>query len=589
MKIRRIILISFFLLLSLIALPLMAVLFFTARESIEYEIGRNLNSEATMLMEEVDMLMFEHMQNVHSWSRLDIIQEARIGDIDKRLSQFLSDVESGYKGMYLKLFYTDAKQRIIAANTAKIIGQLHQSLGKEVKVQVPNGEVFIENQLPRLPVGDENNLLIRTPVYDRYSTEMIGQFYGLLDMQQLLRLLDKADSSGDRYIVLLDGEGQTIAASAKLRESGVSLTNRFSDWKPTNKSALFVHDGEPFTHSSVLVGYANSAGYHGYVQMGWAVLVFQNLGKAFLPIHSLLMLFILVIVVTMLMALLASHWISGRIAEPLLALTQWIRKAQNLEKSPPPEVVGGAIEIQELERTFNEVFQELARSREHVIQTAKLAIVGEMSAIMAHEIRTPLGIISTSAQWLQREQGLSPEGQEMSQFILEESARLRKLVTTLLECARPREPRILPQNIHDLLTHIVELLALQADKKQLQIKLQLAALNPVIPCDVELLTQAFLNLLLNAIQIVSQNGLIQIKTTMQAKHIRIDIADNGPGIAVTDYPRLFDPFFSKREGGIGLGLTVTRQIVLAHHGELSVGESEWGGACFTLQLPISKE
>ena len=65
-----------------------------------------------------------------------------------------------------------------------------------------------------------------------------------------------------------------------------------------------------------------------------------------------------------------------------------------------------------------------------------------MSAIMAHEIRTPLGIISTSAQWLQREDGLTSEGKEMSQFILDESARLRKLVTTLLECARPREPKL---------------------------------------------------------------------------------------------------------------------------------------------------
>jgi signal transduction histidine kinase len=231
----------------------------------------------------------------------------------------------------------------------------------------------------------------------------------------------------------------------------------------------------------------------------------------------------------------------------------------------------------------------LGCSREQVIQAAKLAVVGEMSAIMAHEVRTPLGILSTSAQWLQREQFLSPEGKEMTQFILDESARLRRLVTTLLECARPREPQMLQQNIHDLVVHAVELLAMQAEKKHLHIEQQLHARNPIIVCDAELLTQVFLNLLLNAIQIVPNNGMVCIRSTSMTQHISIEIADNGPGISADDYPRLFEPFFTKRDGGIGLGLTVTRQIVLAHHGKLSATPSEWGGACFILQLPITQE
>jgi signal transduction histidine kinase len=589
MQIRRILFISFFVLLSSVALPLMTVLFFTSRNTLEQEIGRNLNHNAIMLMEEVDMLMFERMQNIHSWSRLDIIQEARIGDVDKRLSQFLNDVESGYQGMYRQLFYTDSRQYIMAASDARSIGGFHPQAATETRSTVPEGELFMEDIQLSTPADQNASLVIRTPVYDRYTAENIGQFYGLFNMEQLFRLLDKASSPDTEkyFIVLLDAQGRSIATSANLRKPEYLGAMLFANWKPAANMNVMVHDGKPVTDSPVLIGFARSGGYLGFAQMGWSILIFQSTKEAFLPIQGLWWIFGPVMLFTLLLAFLGSHWISGRISKPLLALTTWIREVRHQEKLTPPQV-GGTVEIRELEMAFRQVFMELERSREHVIQTAKLAAVGEMSAIMAHEIRTPLGIISTSAQWLQREQGLSPEGREMSQFILDESARLRKLVTTLLECSRPREPNMLLQNVHDLLTHSVNLLSKQAEKKHLQIQLFLQAENAVILCDGELLTQAFLNLLLNAIQILGDGGAIHISSKLQAQYLHIEIADSGPGISTEDQQRLFEPFFTRREGGIGLGLTVTRQIVLAHHGALSAGASHLGGACFILNLPITQ-
>jgi signal transduction histidine kinase len=590
MKIRHILLISFFLLLSLVALLLSTLSFFLSRDTLEEEIGRNLSSNAAMLMEEVDMIMFERLQNVHSWSHLEIIQDARIGDVDKRLSQFLTDVEAGYKGMYSKLFYVNSENRVIAASAAELIGSDYFSTTNWTMAKVPNGEVFIESLQLSSPSYDKTNLVIRAPVSDSYSTGDIGQLYGLFNMQQLFRILDKASSSssGDRYIVLLDGEGRTIAASASLRNPKILLKTTFSSWKPHKGETLFVHEGAPITPTPVLVGYANSKGYQGYAQMGWSILIFQSTAKAFLPVRTLSVLFGVVILFTMFLAFLASHWLSGRIAKPLLGLTQWVAQVRHFDQQTLPQV-GGTVEVKELEAAFGMMLQELERSRGQVIEAAKLAVVGEMAAIMAHEVRTPLGILSTSAQWLQREQGLSPEGKEMTEFILDESARLKRLVTTLLECARPREPQMKHHNIHDLLKRIIELLATQSDKKQIQIEQHLHAQNPNIVCDSELMTQVFLNLLNNAIQIVSDHGMIRIRSASLVQHIYIEIADNGPGITEKDCQHIFEPFFTKREGGIGLGLTVTRQIVLAHHGKISVTQSEWGGACFMLELPIEQE
>lgn len=589
MKIRRMLLISFFALLSIVALSLTALTFFTAKSMMQEEIGRSLTNNAAMLMEKVDMLMFERLQNVHSWSHLDVMQHGRIGDVDKRLSLFLTDAAVGYKGMYRKLFYVDGQQRIIAANSTDLIGLTHYATENWVRAEVPNGVVFIED-LQFISPYTEASLVIRAPVEDRYSSEDMGQLYGLFDMQQLFRLLDEASRSnfGDRYIVLLDGEGRAIAASASLRKPAFLLKTTFANWKPNQANALFVHDGDPVVTSSVLVGYARSSGYLGYAQMGWSILVFQSTDKAFSPIYTLLKIFLGVITLTMVLAFWVSHSISGRIAKPLLNLTQWVRTVRDFNKQTPPKLEG-TLEIQELETAFGDMLQELEQSRQQVIQTAKLAVIGEMAAIMAHEVRTPLGILSTSAQMLQREPSLSADGKEMTQFILDESARLRRLVTTLLECARPREPQMVLHNVHDIVLHTVELLAIPAHKKQLQIVQELLADQPIIVCDSELLTQVFLNLLHNAIQIVPNGGIIRLRSKSLPHQICIEIADNGPGIAKDDYLHLFDPFFTKRDGGVGLGLTVTKQIILAHQGSIAVTQSEWGGACFTLTLPIIQE
>jgi signal transduction histidine kinase len=589
MQIRRLLFISFFVLLSLVALPLTTLSFFSTQSALQEEIGRNLTSDAAMLMEKLDMLLYERFQNVHSWSQLNIIQEGRIGDVDKVLSRFLSDLEIGYKGMYRRLLYVDTRQQIVAASTAELIGHTYQPSNDWLNTKIGNSEVTIEN-LQLTPPYDLANLAIRAPVYDGYTQEVTGQLYGFLDMQQIFSLLDKAvkSRSGDRYVILLDEQGRTIAASLNLRSPQILLKKTFANWKPDQGKALFVHHGDPITDSKVLVGYTNSTGYLGLKPMGWSILIFQSTDKAFLPIKVLWILFTVVIILTMLLAVWASHWISGRIAEPLMGLTQWVREVRQYDTQPPPKL-DGTIEIRELETAFSDMLQELEHSRELIIQTAKLAVVGEMAAIMAHEVRTPLGILTTSAQWLQQEESLlSSEGKEMTQFILDESIRLNKLVTTLLECARPREPEMNEYNIHELLLGTVELLRSQADKKQIQIKIQLHTQNLIIDCDFELITQMLLNLLLNPIQILPVNGLIRITLANITQYLEIDIEDNGPGIAEEDYQRLYDPFFTKRDGGIGLGLTVTRQIVLAHHGKLFASRSQLGGACFTVLLPVKQ-
>jgi signal transduction histidine kinase len=201
-----------------------------------------------------------------------------------------------------------------------------------------------------------------------------------------------------------------------------------------------------------------------------------------------------------------------------------------------------------------------------------------------------LGILQTTAQMLQWEKAISTEGREMTQMIVEESARLNRLISTLLDCARPRPANMQMNDVHKIILRVVDLLATQAQKKAIQIESLLSEQAALIECDEELLIQVFLNLILNAIQILPKGGKIQVKTDyLNPNQFKIMIADDGPGIPAENRPRLFDPFFTTREGGIGLGLTVTHQIVSQHGGQIWVDDSSLNGACFTLVLPVYQE
>ncbi|BBL74094.1 sensor histidine kinase [Methylomagnum ishizawai] len=583
MSIARLLLIAFLLLNFLASAVLAGLSFFASRQALATEIGLNLGQDAAMLMEQIDMLLFERLQNVHSWSHLDIMQEARLGDVDKRLAGFLAEIRSGYGDAYREVFYADPAGKVVASSDPGRIGQPLPERAVWVETRVPIGEVFL-----RLPTADALDLWVRAPVDNRYGPGLIGDLYGAVDLAGIFRLFDQTERSepGGKRVALLDREGRLIAASESLRQGGLLLGDAFAAWRGDG-ATQFVHGAAQAGQGPVLAGYAVSRGYQGYPGVGWSLLVFQSTEQAFRPIRNLLWLFSLAFLLTGLLAGVAARIVARRIARPLVALGDWARSG--VKAAPPVRPDGGTREVRELGAAFGQMVDNLEQSRQQVIHAAKLAVVGEMAAIMAHEVRTPLGVLHTSAQMLRREADLSPEGREMTRFILEESSRLERLVSTLLECARPRPPKRQPQDVHAILRRVAELLAAQARKKSIAFEWRLAAQDAVVPCDEELLMQVFLNLILNAIQILSPGSRIGLRSQGDARKLVVEVIDDGPGVPVEYRQRVFDPFFTQREGGIGLGLAVTRQIVESHGGGIEVAESAWGGAAFAVGLPRGAE
>jgi signal transduction histidine kinase len=383
----------------------------------------------------------------------------------------------------------------------------------------------------------------------------------VFDWQQITRILTAA-SADSSAAELIDHDGRVLASTADWSEVAETMTQLFA--------------------------ISGTSGFHRSPDFGWQVVLAQPEAIAFAPVHRMGWVFLLLLGLTAILAILAAAPVAARIARPLALLTGFARNFMREQHAAAPPDTGPA-EVRELSAAFAQMIADLERSRENLTRAAKLAVVGEMAAAMTHEVRTPLGILRSSAQLLLREPDLSTEGREVCGFIISETERLNRLVSTLLDCARPRAPEFKPVDIGALARQTTAMLAAQARKKNIEIDCAQAAEGTVVECDEEQITQVLLNLLLNALQILPENRHIAVATWLDGEDAVLEVADDGPGIPAALRERVFDPFFTQRAGGVGLGLVIVRQIVAAHGGEIGVFESKSGGALFHVRLPVHRK
>ncbi|MEO6117701.1 MAG: HAMP domain-containing sensor histidine kinase [Methylotenera sp.] len=307
----------------------------------------------------------------------------------------------------------------------------------------------------------------------------------------------------------------------------------------------------------------------------WQVAITQYRAVAMAPIQRMGYIFLFLLAATALLTTILATVFARRITLPLEKLTNYANRfiRSSLATLPPAD---GPAEVQAMSNAFAKMMDDLTVSKENLTRAAKLAVAGEMAAAMSHEVRTPLGILRSSAQVLSREKNLSAEGLEVAGFITTETERLNKLVSTLVDSARPRQPEFTMHDIVALVEHSVAMLRMQAHKKEISLMFDSGFNLPkaiLIECDGEQVTQVMLNLLLNAIQVLPMGGKVEVSLFEAPDSVTISVADNGSGVDAIQKEQVFDPFFTQRAGGIGLGLAVCRQIVTAHFGTLHVEKS----------------
>ncbi len=578
MTIRKTLLTAFLCVGLIPAIVLASLAFVKASEAVQAEIERNLTVQAAGIAADIDSTMFERLQNAATWSRLDIMQDMQIHDVDKRLSRLLADLQSGYRDVYLNLSCVDTTGRIISSSAVELVGQRVQS--KPSWLDIPLSGVNVQLEMPERK--DSPSAVMRIPIPAAFTAGTLGQLRLTLDWRALDKILDQA-ASGGRMLAILDRDGRLIAASKALRGRSDFPDLRLADWRHAG-GAVAVRSGAPLSHSDVIIGVAMSRGYADVASFGWTTLVIQPVDQALAPVQRMGQIFLALLGVIVLLTLCMAAWVSREIARPIVALTSLTRSYMRNKVVLAPPIAGGG-EVGELSLAFVQMVRDIDLSQQNLVRASKLAVVGEMAAIIAHEVRTPLGIIRSSAQMLQRESDISVEGLELVGFIDSETERLNRLVSAMLDTARPRIPSYGQVDMHDLVNYSIAMLSAQAAKKQVAVSASLQAFDPVIECDEEQMTQVLLNLLMNGLQILQNGGLIEVAVRADARNLHIEIADDGPGIDPAERARVFEAFFFKREGGIGLGLAIVQQIIVAHGGDIEAAESRLGGALFRIRLP----
>lgn len=224
---------------------------------------------------------------------------------------------------------------------------------------------------------------------------------------------------------------------------------------------------------------------------------------------------------------------------------------------------------------------------EQLRRADRLSALGELSAGMAHEIRNPLGSIRGTAEILQ--DGIDPSDKryEFTRILIKEVDRLNRVVEDFLRFARPAPVERGRFDVNEALREVLTLTRQPALKNGVRMELA-AGMLPPLPGDREQLKQAFLNMVLNALQAMPGGGALTISTDLVDDQLRIRFADTGQGIPAENLERIFNPFFTTRQEGTGLGLAITHRIIQGHGGRIEAQSQLGKGTTFTVILPVKE-
>ncbi|MGA2426191.1 MAG: ATP-binding protein [Terriglobales bacterium] len=251
-------------------------------------------------------------------------------------------------------------------------------------------------------------------------------------------------------------------------------------------------------------------------------------------------------------------------------------------------------EIGDLGRNFNYMMQQLRDSRAeiellHRTQMSRaehLATLGELAAGLAHEIRNPLAGIAGVMEIIGRDLPPTSPARAVVKDVRLEVAQINRIVTDLLETARPHPPQICRSNLNTTVEHAVMLARQQVFSKPIKIELRPAPDLSEVEHDSDQIHQVLLNLLLNAVQSMDGAGMIRVDIGSRGDCAAVVVSDTGRGIAPQHLPNIFRPFFTTKGNGTGLGLSLARRIVEEHHGRIEVSSIVGKGSQFTVLLPF---
>ncbi|MBA4105035.1 MAG: hypothetical protein C0485_04695 [Pirellula sp.] len=300
------------------------------------------------------------------------------------------------------------------------------------------------------------------------------------------------------------------------------------------------------------------------------------------------------------LAMFAGYGLARRISKSLVQLHIPMRDvAGKLSEVAGDVVVSTQLDfddlgpaLQRVSAEVTSVVEQLHARHQDMVRADQLASLGQLAAGLAHEIRNPLMAMKMLVQTAQQEGSPGLDGRDL-QIIDDEIRRLETLLTEFLDFARPTPLKQEMIDLRSVVEHTVDFVQRQADARQVTLHCDLPAEPLMLQIDAPRIRQVLLNLLLNAIQAAPAGGNVRVAIEMakinDREMCRLKVSDDGPGIGPRQATRVFEPFYSTKETGLGLGLAVSQRICRSHGGELALERGDYSGAIFVVELPLPPE
>jgi len=564
--------------------------FSSTRAALEREVEIQLHQTAEQGAQAVDSVLERARSDARSWASQDVMRDLVVGDLDKRVSRFLQTVVEN-KPSYLAVLCADQEGSVIAASSGDWIGRdvgtwnvMMPRATSDGEIAGPVAHADFEREVLQIGVAIANP----DPPGRR-----IGRLILVYDWGGLRRLLDgiriKLEDLDKHVAAIIVGRTGVVIGGVSFdgvpaRESSLAAGR----WVDETSAAGPAGDGRGAEAwpAGLLVGAARIA----EADLGWRVLFIERTADALAPVRSVRTRWIIIMGGILVVGLVVATLLARQVMRPLDEMMRATSQiASHPDRSLPLLPVRSRNEVGQLTESFNTMTTELKRSQEETLSAAKFAFAGELAAMVAHEVRTPLSVLRSSAQMLvDHESHRTASNAELVETIVAEVDRVEQVVTGLIQLARPLPQSPEPTRLADVLSRAAEFAAAHAEKHGISIECDTAGPRDHASCDPEQMYQVVLNLLVNALQVLPRGGRIRLRTVgLGGEMAGFEVADDGPGLPPDIRDRIFHPFVTGRDGGTGLGLAFVDRVVKAHRGNVSVRSEPGRGTVFTVWLPVA--
>lgn len=559
--------------------------FTTARATLTPSLRAQLAHDTAGVKIAVQELLAGQIQNVRTWAHLDIMADVADGDRNRRISEFLEEVTRDY-GVFLDVFVLDSSERCVASSWHDQIGKSYATesrefLGDQGK---PRPDVAYSAEHGAFYLG-----LAATIGYPDEHGARLGTIIAMLDRAVLDAIVQPLPGNGNVDLLLVNADRRILAGPSR-----AYLKAHLPLWQVSSDSPDYVDGTPPLVYSatsssnqSLIVSEVGLEEYRALPDLDWSVIAALPSDVAMAPVLDVRKRIFLLGSFVGLIGLILARALSSNISRPIKELTSITKRIAHegaLERIPDPT---SSDEIGELTHAFQTMVENVSAAHHEVVNSSKLAFLGELAAGIAHDIRTPLGIIKNSAQLLERRAIKFDDTThaEFARFILEEADRLSATVDSLLDYARPAKLTKETVDINATIERTARFLSSEAASKDVRIKVVPDHSADSVLCDAGQVYQVTLNLVVNAIQACEPGGTVEIRTNRDDDGVEIVVSDTGCGISEEIRDSLFTPFVSKRKGGVGLGLAIVQRIIAAHGGKIEATNRRSGGARFRVWIP----